>query len=260
MMLHHRMSFAKPRLAVSLISFSTAWAVAACVPPINHAPASGSCEVGSEGTLGIATASIELAPGESQQLPRPVIFVAPHVPPDTLATRCTVRWTASAGATIDQAGRITVNRDARPGSQIVVHARVNALAAHQQIQVVDGASNPLAATWGQQSPPMCANGERPADAIVRELVFRRGGTFAVTRVPFESYRDYWGTYLYDAVTTKLKLTVDGGNALPGFRFAEVSARVVVDQLTLDGLALAGELSNPARPGCRSVFTRLGAPR
>jgi len=69
-----------------------------------------------------------------------------------------------------------------------------------------------------------------------------------------------GTYTYDGVAAKLRLTVDGGNALPGFRSAELAARVVGDQLSLDGPALAGELSGPSSPGCRSVFTRLGALR
>lgn len=244
----------------SSLAILAACSAAACVMTPTPGANSGPCVTGSAGTLGISDTVIELGPGEGRLLPRPVMFVAPHTPPDTLAASCSVRWTVASGATIDQSGRLTIDRDARPGSIVVVHAFVDALSAQHQVQVVDGAANPLAATWRQDTPPMCASGDRPADAIVRELVFRRGGTFTVTRVPFESYRDYWGTYTYDGVAAKLRLTVDGGNALPGFRSAELAARVVGDQLSLDGPALAGELSGPSSAGCRSVLTRVGAPR
>lgn len=80
------------------------------------------------------------------------------------------------------------------------------------------------------------------------------------RVPFESRRDYWGTYTYDIASARLMLTVEGGNSLPGFRTTELAARVVDDRLSLDGAALAGEQSGAPTPGCRSVFRRLGEPK
>lgn len=124
-----------------------------------------------------------MAPGESIQLTKPVFFIAPYLPPDTLPAGCNVRWSVASGATIDGSGRLTIARDATPGATVIVRAQVDTIVAEQEVRVIDPAPNPLAATWSQETPPMCANGERPADAIVRELIFRRGGTFSVTSVP-----------------------------------------------------------------------------
>lgn len=189
---------------------------------------------------------------------RPRLFVAPYLPPDTIPTGCEVRWSVTSGATISDAGLLTIAPDASPGSTVVVSAQVDTLVARQSVLVVDPAPNPLAGTWTQTDPPTCAQGYRPGDAIVRELVFNRGRTFTVTRMPFESYRDYWGAYTYDVLTGKLTLTVENGNNLPGFRTAAMTARVVDGELTIDGPALIGTSSGPA--GCRTVFRRLGDSR
>ncbi|MEO7647288.1 MAG: hypothetical protein ABIV11_03495 [Gemmatimonadaceae bacterium] len=231
-------------------------AIVACVTAPRPARGVNPCVIGSEGTLGISAGLLELAPGESVRLDRPMLFIAPFLPPDTISANCEVRWSATEGGAIDNSGLLTITREALPGSTVVVRAHVDTLVARQDVRVVDPAPNPLAATWSQSTPPACANGEQPTDAIVRELVFRRGGAFTVTRVPFESYRDYWGTYTYDVSTGTLRLTVEGGNSLPGFRTAEMVARIVTDELRLEGPALSGA---PA-PGCRSVFKRLGERR
>jgi hypothetical protein len=36
----------------------------------------------------------------------------------------------------------------------------------------------------------------------------------VTWVPFESYKDYWGTYTFDLAQGTLELTITGGNTIP----------------------------------------------
>ncbi|MEX2326051.1 MAG: hypothetical protein WD553_04575 [Gemmatimonadaceae bacterium] len=189
---------------------------------------------------------------------RPRLFVAPYLPPDTISTDCDVEWSVAGDATIGAAGLLTVDRDASPGSTVVVSAQVDTLVARQSVLVVDPAPNPLAGTWTQSEPPTCEQGYRPGDAIVRELVFHRGRTFTVTRTPFESYRDYWGTYTYDVPTGRLTLTVEDGNSRPGFQTATLTARVADGELTIDGPALIGAGSGP--PGCRTVFRRLGDPR
>ncbi len=231
----------------------------ACAPP-GHMQRIAPCVVESEGTLGISTTLLEMAPGESLQMDEPVFFTAPYLPPDTLAANCVVRWSATGGAAITDAGLLTIARDARPGATVIVRAQVDTLVAEQTVHVIDPAPNPIAATWTQSVPPVCANGERPADAVVRELVFNRGGTFAVTQWPFESRRDYWGTYSYDNVIGRLTLRVESGNSLPGFRTTELVARVAGDELRLDGVALMGAQSAAGAPGCRAVFKRLGGPR
>lgn len=216
------------------------------------------CVVGSEGSLGINAARLELAPGESLQLDRPMLFIAPFLPPDTIPTGCSVRWSVTGPATIGNSGLLVVAADAAPGAAVLVSAQVDTLVARQSVQVVDPSPNPLAATWTQDEPPTCANGSRPDDAMVRELVFRRGRTFSVTRVPFESFRDYWGTYTYDVSTGRLELVVENGNNLPAFTRTVMTARVVAGELSLEGPALAGAASGAG--GCRAVFKRLGDPR
>lgn len=250
--------FFLPALAAGLLT-------SGCVAASRQSARAMPCEIQSEGTLVISLGLLEMAPGESRQLPMPMVFTSPHSPPDSLATYCQVRWSAEGGATVDGSGRLTIARDALPGSTIEVRAHVDTVIARKDIHIVDPAPNPLAATWSQNTDPVCTNGARSSDAIIRELVFNRGGTFTVTRMPFETYRDYWGSYTYDASTGKLRLTVVGGNVPPLFRSTEVVARVVGSELVIEGTALHGTdwMNRPdsVRPdSCRSVFRHAGAPR
>lgn len=225
----------------------------ACASTPNASLRAGQCDIHSEGTLGISASRVELAPGEALQMQRPGLFVAPYLAPDTIPTGCEVQWSVTPGATITGGGLLTIAADAAPGATVVVSAQVDTLVARQDVQVVDPAPNPLAGTWMQSEPPTCVQGFRPDDAIVRELVFNRGRTFTVTRTPFESYRDYWGTYTYDVSTASLTLTVENGNNRPGFQTVATTARVVDGELTVDGPALIGASSG--QPGCRTVFRR-----
>lgn len=239
---------ATPTLALASLLF-------ACVPPI---PAiANRCDVTGPGILAISTSLIELAPGESIRLPQPMLFTSPHSPPESIPAGCEVRWSVGDGGTITSNGELTITRSAAPGSTVIVRAHVDTVVAEQQVHIVDPAPNSLAGTWTQDTPPMCANGERPSDAIVRELVFRRGGTFSVTRVPFESYRDYWGTYAFDAASARLTLSPQGGNSVAGFTTAELGARVVEGRLSLDGILLVGSRAGDSVQSCRSVFRRTG---
>src|SRR5687768_18549440 len=103
--------------------------------------------------MGISAARIELAPGESVQLPKPMFFVAPYLPPDTLPTNCEVQWAVGHGATIAESGLLTIARDAQPGLTVLVSAQVDTHVARHNVLVIDPAPNPLAATWTQTDPP-----------------------------------------------------------------------------------------------------------
>lgn len=244
----------KSAVGITALSFFALACVSARGPAAYATP----CVIRSDGALGISASRVELAPGESLQLGRPMLFVAPYLPPDTIPTDCEVRWSVTGGATISEKGLLTVARDAAPGSSVVVTAQLDTLVARQNVQIVDPAPNPLAGTWTQSEPPKCEGWYQPGDAIVRELVFNRGRTFTVTRTPFESYRDYWGTYTYDGTTGRLTLTVENGNSRPGFQTAAWTARVAEGELTIDGPVLIGTSSGA--PGCRTLFRRLGGPR
>lgn len=242
--------------------FAPALLALACATTPNASLRVGHCVIPGEGTLGISLAPIEVAPGETYQLPKPVVFTIPHRPPDTLPTGCLVRWSVDSGGAIDASGRLTIVREFVPGSTVEVRAEVGTLIARQDVYVVDPAFNPLAATWSQSTDPVCTNGAPPGDAIIRELVFLRGWKFSVTRMPFESFTDYWGSYSYDVATGRLRLTVEGGNVRPLFQSIEVVARVVGSELIIDGGTLHGTTAPPPIPPdpCRSVFKRVGAPR
>lgn len=226
--------------------------------------AASQCDMLMPGTLGIPGGRLELAPGESVQLERPMMFTFPYAPPDSIPANCAVRWTAGAGATINESGLLAIAGDAVPGSTVTVRAQVDAqvqsYVAEANVLVVDPAPNPLAGMWTQSEGPVCPDGYRPPDAVVRELIFRRGGTFAVTRVPFETFQDYWGTYSYDVSTGKLTLTANGGNNVPAHRSREFVARVEGNELRLEGGVLAGPVADMLDLRCSSVFRKAGAPR
>lgn len=218
------------------------------------------CDLLMPGEFGIPGGRLELAPGESAQLERPMMFTFPYAPPDSIPASCTVRWSTGPGATISESGLVTITSDAVPGSTVSVRAQVESLVAESQVLVVDPAPNLLAGTWSQSEGPVCENGFRPADAAVRELIFRRGKTFAVTRVPFETFQDYWGTYSYDASTGRLTLNASGGNNVPASRSRDFIARVTGDELRLEGGVLAGPHADMLDHRCTSVFRKAGAPR
>src|SRR5688500_9332592 len=142
-------------LALALASLALA-----CVPALPETRVANRCDIMLPGTLGISMSVIELAPAASARMAKPMMYTVPHRPPDTLPATCSVRWSAGGGATITGDGELTINRDAAPGSIVVVRAHVDTLVAEQQIQVVDPAPNPLAGQWTQVGPALCANGER----------------------------------------------------------------------------------------------------
>jgi hypothetical protein len=218
------------------------------------------CDLLMPGEFGIPGGLLELAPGESVQLGRPMMFTFPYAPPDSIPANCAVRWSADAGATITESGLVTISSDAVPGSRVTVRAQAESLVAEANILVVDPAPNPLAGMWTQSEGPVCESGFQPPEAAVRELIFRRGGTFAVTRVPFETFQDYWGTYSYDASTGSLTLHASGGNNVPASRSREFIARVTGDELRLEGGVLAGPHADMLDHRCTSVFKKAGAPR
>ncbi|HUR91510.1 MAG TPA: hypothetical protein VMY38_02435 [Gemmatimonadaceae bacterium] len=237
--------------------------VLACVTPRPETRVANRCNIMLPGTLGIAMFSMtesELTPGQSARMATPMMYTVPHEAPYPLPANCTVRWSVGSGATITADGELTIAPDAAPGSIVVVRAHVDTLMAAKRFLVVDPAPNALAGQWTQVGPTLCANGQSASGDIVRELEFRRSRTFSVTRVPFESYRDYWGTYTFDAAAARLTLTVSGSNSAPGFTTAELAARVVDGRLSLDGALLSPSQSGAPGQSCRSVFRRPGDAR
>jgi hypothetical protein len=77
-------------------------------------------------------------------------------------------------------------------------------------------TNPLVDIWWREEAQFaCGTQQQVApEHPIGELRFRADGSFDVTWVPFETYRDYWGTYTYDPQRGTLSLTIARGNYVP----------------------------------------------
>lgn len=133
------------------------------------------------------------------------------------------------------------------GAKLFFLSLVTIVAASCGTTQSGGAAAPAFVGMWRQAEAECAGAEP-----VRELIFTADGHYSVTWLPFETYKDYWGGWRYDARTRVLTLTVDGGNRNP--TDAVLSGEVSADahQLTLGAISL-GSPREGAR--CTAVFRR-----
>ncbi len=128
---------------------------------------------------------------------------------------------------LGQDGRtVVVDAEAAPGEAIQVQGRVGEATLSGRILVYQEDVQPLVGTWSQLEE--ACEGSVP----VRELIFHPDGTFSLTWTPFEVYKDYWGTYAFDAATSFLRLDATGGNHIPVDAELAGDVRIDTDQLTL----------------------------
>lgn len=141
----------------------------------------------------------------------PVGAYAPRpIPPELLTG-----WKAT------PAGQVVVARDgksmrvladATPGTNVTLSASFcRKREIGRTVRIVGKDEPVLTGTWREQSK-QCA-GETPNDPV-NEIEFKDIGEFSVTYFPFESYRDYWGKFEFDAATGMLNMTTTGGNRVP----------------------------------------------
>ena len=122
-----------------------------------------------------------------------------------------------------------------------------AIASCTTMQSSGGAAQPAFVGSWRQTDADCAGAEP-----VGELIFEAGGRYSVTWLPFESYKDYWGAWTYNARTRVLTLTADGGNYQPMDRSLSGQVSADAHQLTLGAISL-GSPQHGAR--CTAVFRR-----
>jgi hypothetical protein len=142
---------------------------------------------------------------------------------------------------------LTIRPDAPPGSDIVLRYSVKGEPVVSRFRVVARDAVVLTGRWGQSEATGCE-----ALEPVRELEFGPE-RFSVTFMPFESYKDYWGTYRFDAATGALRLTVDGGNSTPPGLDLEGTARLEDGHLVLDGMFLGDRAGRVPEHSCRYRF-------
>jgi hypothetical protein len=130
------------------------------------------------------------------------------------------RWSLSAdtGGHIDPtSGRLTIDPAAPAGVTFTARAAVadGRRTIERQIYIWTPEANPLIGFWREAAQLNCDTADETApEHPVQELAFMPDGTFTVTWMPFESYRDYWGAYTFDLEAGTLELVVTGGNTIP----------------------------------------------
>jgi hypothetical protein len=158
-----------------------------------------------------------------------------------VAADATWSVTPTDGARIDPAtGILNIDATTSSGSIFTVRAEVEGgrHVVETRVKIFTPESNPLIGYWREQAQLTCDSGAEVAPAMaIAELIFDPDGAFAVTWFPFESYKDYWGTYTFDLGKGTLQLTVTGGNTIPPDvdgegRFARGATGLVLTDLWL----------------------------
>jgi hypothetical protein len=107
----------------------------------------------------------------------------------------------------------------------------------------------LVGTWAQDEKTCLRS-------TIREVVFRKDGSFDVTWYPFERYVDYWGNYALDSATGDLTITPTGGNAIPSD--AATTRKVIAFDGADSFQFVDGSLGiSPTFGSCTGAFRRLG---
>jgi hypothetical protein len=205
----------------------------ACSPPAAHfAFVAADTTVYRQGAVVRVTPTVDVSPAGTAELP----------------LRCTTGWSVSGPATLSADRRsITIAADAPVGSIVTVGFRHDGKPVEARFKVVARDEVVLTGRYAQRSLEGCSAAEP-----VRELEFRPENRFSVTFLPFETYRDYWGTYAWDADTGRLRLAVEGGNFVPPNLDLEGEAQLVDGRLRIRDIFL-GSRDGAPRSGCTYLF-------
>lgn len=182
----------------------------------------------------------------------PLGYAPPLDVPDELLTH----WRASpqgvATFSVDGANAI-VSDSAVPGSPITLTALYCGKEEVTATVPVAAKDEPIIVGYWKQESAECTAMAAPHEPI-RELVFEPDGGFSVTYLPFESYKDYWGTHRFDYRTGTLDISVTGGNAVPEGPNLSGTARLENEKrLVLEDVYL-GRTGHPDA-SCKYVFVK-----
>ena len=235
------------RLGVLCLAFL---AVAACVrepPQPPPAPPDSACFPPGHHFAFLATDTGIHRQGSTIRL-TPRVNMAPAGTPE-LPIHCVSDWTVTGPATLS-ADRTTLRiaPDAQVGSIVMVSARHGDEPLALRLRVIGRDEIVLTGRRSQQAIEGCSIPEP-----VRELEFHNENRFSVTFRPFESYRDYWGTYIFDAATGALRMTVEGGNFVPPGLDLDGRAELVSGRLVLSDMYLGSREAQPPPGSCTYRF-------
>ena len=214
----------------------------------------------------LGVTDVQLQPGQSHQFSL-AIFTS-YSPPNQVPACATWKVEPEGkGATIDADGLLKIDPKTPPATKFIVTADIEHGRAQRQVPVViyTAETQPLVGLWRQQSSSGCSMPkEAPPPEIIRELEFRADGWFSVTWTPFETYRDYWGTYIAENQRHTLALKIDSGNYVPKdfrgngkFKFVDNNT-VELSRLYLGYNRRGGSAATAANLplSCRYVFVRI----
>jgi hypothetical protein len=167
---------------------------------------------------------------------------------DEIPMKCTSGWAVSGPAALSADRKsLTIAPDAPAGAIVLVRFRFDGKPVSTQFRVVAKDELVLTGRYTQRSLEGCW-----AHEPVRELEFRPENRFSVTFMPFETYRDYWGSYSFDPATRQLRLKVEGGNFVPADLDLEGEAELAEGRLRLKNIFL-GSRDGAPQSGCTYVF-------
>jgi hypothetical protein len=205
----------------------------ACYPPGHHfAFLDTDTRVYRQGARIRLTPRVNAAPGGNPALP----------------ARCVSHWSVTGPATLSaDRTTLTIADDAPAGSIVTVGFRHGESPVSARFRVIGRDAVVLIGTRSQQAIEGCSVSDP-----VGEIEFGED-RFSVTFRPFESYRDYWGSYSFDPATGALRMTVEGGNFVPQALDLEGRAELEAGRLVLRDMFLGARDWAPLRPSCTYRF-------
>ncbi|HEX8525526.1 hypothetical protein [Allosphingosinicella sp.] len=205
-----------------------------CQPPGFHRAFVGSdTMIYRQGTSVRVTPMVDMAPFGTKAIP----------------LRCTTGWSVTGPARLSADKTVlAVDPDAAPGSIVTVGFIHDGAPATLRFRVVGRDTVVLTGTRSQRSIEGCSVSDP-----IGELEFRGENRFSVTFYPFETYRDYWGSYSFDPATGALRLTVEGGNFIPMALDLEGRAEIADGRLVLTDMFLGSRHAYPPEGSCTYRF-------
>jgi hypothetical protein len=165
-----------------------------------------------------------------------------------MPVRCTSGWSVTGPATLSaDRTSLTIAPDAPVGALVTVAFSHEGKPVRAQFKVIGKDELVLTGRYSQRAVEGC-----DIPDPVRELEFFPGDRFAVTFQPFETYRDYWGSFAFDQATGRIALKVEGGNSVPAGLDLEGEAKLESGALVLTGVFL-GSRHGPPQQGCTYRF-------
>ena len=120
------------------------------------------------------------------------------------------------GVEVDAEGLVTVDPAVPAGTIFNVIADLgdgSGLMARAIVEVYSPQAHPAQGVFREVGRFRCFDGAEIPGNDINEVILC-GSSFTVTYIPFEVYKDYWGTWTYDPSSGAIQMTVDRGNYIP----------------------------------------------